>query len=182
MEEFLTTAGFAGRVCLGLVFVAAALQKMRYWKVLAGVIGNYRLLPEGLIKPATWLLPPVELILGLGLLAGASPAISAFAAILLLTLFSAGMAINIQRGRSHIDCGCHQSFLRQTLRPALVVRNFLLAALLLPSLSGMGHATLPVLVTGAAAGLVFFLFYLTANTIVALPHLDRSTSNPGASP
>ena len=52
----------------------------------------------------------------------ASPGL-ALVAMALLALFAAAMAINIRRGRDHIDCGCGQSFLRQTLSWMLVARN-----------------------------------------------------------
>ena len=35
----------AGRACIGLVFLLAAVQKLRHWRLLPGVIANYRLLP-----------------------------------------------------------------------------------------------------------------------------------------
>jgi hypothetical protein len=51
-------------------------------------------------------------------------------AAILLVLFAAAMAINIWRGRPHIDCGCFQSALKQTLSWTLVARNAGLALLL----------------------------------------------------
>ena len=59
LSELLSMAGLAGRVCTGLVFVFAASDKILHWRVLEGVIGNYRLLPSAMIRPGTYLLPPV---------------------------------------------------------------------------------------------------------------------------
>lgn len=181
MADFLAVASLAGRVCLGLIFLTAALQKMRHWRVLEGVVRNYRILPEPLVKPTAWSLPPVEFVLGLALLAGYLPALSALAAILLLLVFAAAIAVNIRRGRADIDCGCHQSFLRQRLSPLLIVRNLGLVALLAPSFAGVTPVALPGLATGLAAGFAFFLFYLAANTIAALPDPGRPASRLGAS-
>ena len=55
---------------------------------------------------------------------------SAVSAASLLILFAVAMAINIRRGRRHIDCGCFQSALKQTLSWILVARNAALALLL----------------------------------------------------
>ena len=54
------------------------------------------------------------------------------AAAILLGLFSVAIGINLARGRSHIDCGCFQSALRQQLSISLLVRNGFLIALALP--------------------------------------------------
>ena len=79
------------------------------------------------------------------------------------------MAINLRRGRSFIDCGCGQSFLKQSLRWSLVARNAVLAVLLLPSLAPIGPLPMSAALTGAGAGLAFFLLYLLFNTLSALP-------------
>jgi hypothetical protein len=174
LSELLSVAGLAGRVCAGLVFGLAALDKMLHWRVLEGVIGNYRLLPPILVKPVSSLLPPAELGIAIILLSGVMPVAAAASAMTLLLLFALAMAINIRRGRHFIDCGCHQSFLRQTLRPGLVVRNLILVGILVPSL--VLPQSLPAAVSvGFAAGIAFFLFYLIANTIMALPGLEEST-------
>ena len=80
------------------------------------------------------------------------------------------MAINLHRGRAHIDCGCGQSFLKQTLNWTLVARNVVLAALLLPSLAPIGPLSLSAVLTGVWAALGFFLLYLVAqHPFQALP-------------
>ena len=63
--------GLAGAMGVGLVFLQAALAKLRHRELLAGVIANYRLLPDALVAPAALLLPPAELAVSLGLLLGA---------------------------------------------------------------------------------------------------------------
>jgi len=97
----------------------------------------------------------------------------ALAALLLLLLFATAIAINLKRGRDYIDCGCGQTFLKQTLRWTLVWRNGGLAALLLPSLLLSGPGTMSVALTGMATGLGFFLLYLALNILAALPGMRR---------
>jgi hypothetical protein len=161
----------AGRTCVGLVFLLAATQKAQHWKILFGVIANYRLLPRVLVAPVAALLPPLEMTAAI-LLLSAQPW-AEFGAIALLMLFAAAMAINIVRGRADIDCGCGQSFLKQTLSWPLVARNAVLAAMLLPSLAILGPSSMSTILTGVAAGLAFFLLYLLMNTISALPRPER---------
>ena len=169
IQELIAAAGVAGRICLGLIFLTAAAQKFSHWRILPAVIANYRLLPRRLVAPASALLPPVELILGVTLLAGFAQGWTALAAMVLLALFATAMAINLHRGRSTIDCGCGQSFLKQTLDWSLIARNAVLAALLLPSFGAAAPVSMPILVAGCSAGLAFALLYLVTNTISALP-------------
>lgn len=174
LNELLSIAALAGRICAGLVFAVAALDKMLHWRVLEGVIGNYRLLPSFLVKPAAYILPPVELMVAAALLSGVVMMPAVAAAIALLLLFALAMAVNIARGRTYIDCGCQQSFLRQTLKPALVTRNLILAALLGVSLLPLSLPSSGAGAVGIAAGMALFLFYLIANTVIALPVLGES--------
>jgi len=171
-HDLLTALSVAGRVCVGLVFLLAAAQKFGHWRILSGVISNYRLLPRMLVVPAATLLPPLELVLGLLLLVGVAQGWAALGTIGLLAVFAAAMGINRRRGRAHIDCGCGQSFLAQTLSWTLVARNAVLAVLLLPSLVPIGPLTMPAALTGAGAGLAFFLLYLLFNALSALPRPD----------
>jgi len=171
-QELATALSVAGRICVGLVFVLAATQKAQHWRIFSGVLANYRLLPRALVAPAAILLPPAELAVGLLLLSAQLRPWGEAAAIALLGLFALAMAINVRRGRTLIDCGCGQSVLKQTLSWTLVSRNAGLVALLLPSLSFADPATIPVALSGAAAGLAFFVVYLLFNALSALPPVD----------
>ena len=171
--ELLTMTAEAGRVSIGLVFMLAAVQKMRHWRLLPGVIANYRLLPEGAVAPAASVLPPLELLLSIGLLSAQLQPWPELAAVALLLLFAGAMAVNIARGRVHIDCGCGQVFLAQHLSRSLVARNLVLAALLLPSFVPAAPVPMPALLSAAAAGLGFFLLYLLFNLFDALPRARR---------
>lgn len=166
--SLLLIAGLAASICAGLVFLLAGASKLRHRDLLPGVIANYRLLPERLVTPAALLLPAVELLVGAALVLGARPW-APLAAILLLLAFAAAMAINIRRGRRHIDCGCGQSALRQELGWPLVVRNLLLAALLLPRLVAGDAMTGFDVAVAACSGLALFLLYLVFNALNALP-------------
>jgi len=150
------------RILVSLVFLTAAYGKLRHWIPFQGVVANYRLLPDAMVAPAAYLIPPVELLLGATLLRGLAfpwPELSAAA---LLLLFALAMGINLRRGRRYIDCGCFQSALKQTLSWALVMRNVVLALLMgVALLSKDPPHDLLALVNGYLAGAVLFIILQT---------------------
>lgn len=168
MELALPLLGVAASVAVALLFAVAGIDKLRHRDLLPGVIANYRLLPDALVAPAAALLPGVELLVAAGLLLGFAP-LAPLVAIALLLVFAAAMAINIGRGRRHIDCGCGHVGLRQSLGWGQVARNLVLATALLPALAagradlGMADAAL-----GAAAGVALYLVLLMFSAVGAL--------------
>ena len=58
------------RTLVSLVFLTAAYGKLRHGAPFQGVVANYRLLPDAMVAPAAYLIPPVELLLGATLLLG----------------------------------------------------------------------------------------------------------------
>jgi len=167
MAGGLAMFGQAGAVAVGLVFVQAALAKLRHRDLFPGVLANYRLLPEALIAPTAALLPVAELVIGLALLAGGQR-FAVLPAAGLLSAFAAAMAINIVRGRSQIDCGCGRSQLRQPLSWMLVARNLVLAAVILPRLLPSPPSSSLDLVLSLAGGIGLFTIILLFNAIGAL--------------
>ena len=164
--EFVT----AVRIATALIFCTAAFGKMRSWSTFEGVVANYRLLPDALNRVVAWALPPAELLLACALIVGAPLAENAAGA--LLCVFAAAMAINLKRGRTQIDCGCFDASLRQTLSWPLVVRNVLLALLLIVASRSRdtGDAADAVTLTmGVLAGVAFFMVVQCANIVAALP-------------
>ena len=162
----------AASVVCALLFLVAGVDKLRHRALLPGVIANYRLLPEALVAPASALLPVVELVVAAGLLLGVTPW-APVAAMALLLVFAAAMAINIRRGRHHIDCGCGHAALRQPLNWGQVVRNLLLAAMLTPALLAARTAPLSGadLAVAMAAGAVLYMLMMLFAALRGLPAL-----------
>ena len=151
---------------MGLVFVSAAVGKMRSWPHFQGVVANYRLLPEWLVVPVAYGLPPVEAAVGAGLLLHLQAPVPQLVAIGLLLLFAAAMAINLHRGRRDIDCGCFQSTLRQHLSGTLVARNLVMAlslGLTLPAQTATTDSA--VLISSLLAGGVLFVLLHSLNIL-----------------
>lgn len=163
----------AGRLVGALVFAAAVAGKIKHRHELAGVVANYRLLPGPLAAPAAWVIVGLECAVVLSLLSGVWSTVGATLAIALLAGFALAIGINLARGRHEIDCGCFQSGLRQRLSAALVLRNFLLAALLTPLL-GAHAAGVTALqwVDGLGAGLAAYALYQVLGELLSLRHLS----------
>ncbi len=161
-EEF----QLAARLLVALVFVSAAIGKFSHLAEFQGVVARYRLLPGWLVTPIANGLPPAEAATGVALMAGSAAPWAAWAAIALLLVFALAMALNLLRGRRNIDCGCFQSALRQTLSWTLVLRNMLLAAVLVPTLAPSGAAAGGwTTATGLLAGGVLFLILQSLNIL-----------------
>jgi hypothetical protein len=173
-QDLIAALAMSGRVCVGLVFLVAGLKNASHWRIVPGVIANYRLLPAWAVGPVSLLLPPTELILALLLLSAALEPWPALAGMALLGIFAAAMTVNISRDRTHIDCGCGESFLRQTLNFGLVIRNAGLAVLLIPSLARPAAEPISLALSGIAAGLGLFLLYLLLNLVASLPSADTA--------
>jgi hypothetical protein len=120
---------WTGRIVLAAVLAMAAFAKLRSLDEFVGVVHNYRVLPEFLVRPVAYVLPPLEAAIALALLLEPTRRGAAIAAAALLAVFAVAMAVNLARGRVEIDCGCFAAALRQRISWALVGRNLALIAL-----------------------------------------------------
>jgi uncharacterized membrane protein YphA (DoxX/SURF4 family) len=163
---------------LGLVLVTAALPKIRNADEFQGVVANYRLLPSFLVMPFARLLPWIELACAVALLVPAWRETAAWVAAGLFVMFALGLAINVGRGRTHIDCGCVR-------RPTSMSRIGMFHVLRALALAGVAlyAAVIPVeiasisveswLIGIVSAGLLTLL-YLAADMMVGLPEARPS--------
>jgi len=173
-------AVIAIRTLIALIFLSAATAKMRSWPIFQGVVANYRLLPQVLVGPVTYVLPPAEAAVGAILPTGLLAPWAEGAAALLLATFAVAIGINLLRGRRHIDCGCFQGTLKQPLRWTLVSRNVLLALLL--AVAGAAPPGRPdgwTLVNGLLAGGALFVILQSLNVLWALIPAVRRPRQPG---
>ena len=90
---------------LGALFIAASIDKIANPVEFANIIHNYQLLPDSLINVVAIVLPWLEGLLGLAIMAGVLlPGAAVLANLLLLAFFSALM-FNLARGLN-VHCGC----------------------------------------------------------------------------
>ena len=150
------------RIFLAIVFVTAALPKLMHRDEFHGVLRNFRLLPEGITGPVALALPIVELAVAVMLLVPSFAPQAAMIAGALFAVFGVAIAINILRGRSHIDCGCMRNGMRQELSWLLVGRNLVLMLMAASTASGQTGplAGASELLVSALAGSLFALLYI----------------------
>lgn len=128
-------------VWLTSIAVAAVLahggqHKLRARLVFAATLRDYRLLPDAMVAPASFLVPLLELLAAMALMLPQYRLAGTVLAGGLLLVYTLAMAINIVRGRRYIDCGCAGPAQRQPISNWLIVRNVLLMALIIPNLAG----------------------------------------------
>jgi len=121
------------RIVVGGVFLVAGGLKVGHPAALAVTIAAFDLLPQPLVAPLAILLPPLEIGLGLYLIAGLLTRFATGFALLQLLIYAGAIASVVLRG-IQVSCGC---FGQVDTAPASwldVGRDLLLAALSLPLL------------------------------------------------
>jgi putative oxidoreductase len=93
------------QIALGAIFVAAALPKIADPPSFAHMIYNYRILPGALINISALVMPWLEILCGLALIAGIWVKPARWLVAAMLAAFIIAISINLGRGNA-IDCGC----------------------------------------------------------------------------
>jgi uncharacterized membrane protein YphA (DoxX/SURF4 family) len=93
------------RIGLGVLFLAAAVPKLQDPAGFAKAIENYRMLPVGAERALAVVLPAVELVVGVLLVAGAIDAGASLLALVLLVVFTGAVGVALARGLD-FTCGC----------------------------------------------------------------------------
>lgn len=117
-------------ICFAVLFASAAMHKWRNLRNFEEAFAAYALLPQITKRHLTWLVPLSETAVAVGLLAGATRAGSAIAGALLLLGYAGAIALNLQRGRRDIACGCGGPDQRRPIAGWMAWRNLVLALLL----------------------------------------------------
>jgi len=116
------------RAAFALLFLVAANHKLRDPGRFRTTLAEYRLLPGPVVPLAAMLVIGVEVVVAIALLAPARRAPGPGAAAAVLAVYGAAIAVNLARGRRHIDCGCVGPAVRRPISGWLVARNAALAA------------------------------------------------------
>jgi hypothetical protein len=112
---------------LSLLFLGAALHKLRDAAGFRAALAGYELVPRRLLAPAALALALAEAAAGAGLLLPSLRSLALGLALILLAAYTAAIGANLLRGRREIDCGCAGPAARQPLSEGLVLRNLALA-------------------------------------------------------
>jgi uncharacterized membrane protein YphA (DoxX/SURF4 family) len=93
------------RLLVGVIFIAASIDKILHPAAFAQMIYNYQILPDAFINVTAIVLPWVELVLGSLLVLGLWIPATVVLANLLLLAFFGSLLFNLARGLD-IHCGC----------------------------------------------------------------------------
>jgi hypothetical protein len=173
------------RGSLALLLLVAAAHKATDAGAFREALAGYALLPRGVVPFAAASFMTIEASLAIGLL---WPLLAPEAALLtagLFFLYGAAIAINLARGRRHIDCGCAGPAGRQPLSPGLVVRNAALVLMALAATTPAGVRTLVWIdaVTVVAFVLAAALVYAAADAALAqAARLSLARGEPWSKP
>lgn len=110
-------------VGLSLLFTSAAMHKARGLSEFRRVLQGYRLMPPRLIALVSFGVPLVEFVVAIGLIVPGTREMNGVLAAILLASYGIAIWINLARGNLGLDCGCQFGASKQTISPALVIRN-----------------------------------------------------------
>ncbi|NTY35951.1 MauE/DoxX family redox-associated membrane protein [Burkholderia diffusa] len=103
LDPVLATSAQAGAA---VVVLLGAFAKMRRPAAFRHALAGYRLLPDALTAPVAFAIPLAEAVCAAALLFPDTRVAGAIGLIALLAVFAAGLAINLLRGHTDIECGC----------------------------------------------------------------------------
>jgi uncharacterized membrane protein YphA (DoxX/SURF4 family) len=119
------------RLILGGIFIYASLDKIVHPLEFAKIIKNYQILPDFLITLPALILPWLELLTGVFLIAGIWTRSAALLLSMLLLAFVLALGVNAVRG-INISCGCFSTSASDTENAWVLIGRDLL--ILLPGL------------------------------------------------
>jgi hypothetical protein len=175
IDPVFATAAQAGTA---IVVLLGAVAKWRRPVAFRTAVSAYHLLPDALVAPAAFAITAAETVGAAALLFPDTRTVGTVVLGALLIAFALGLAINILRGHTDIDCGCSfttsVNIARSETPPGIggwhVVRALLLAAL---------AAT--AFIDPAARAIVWFdyltLFFAVLLTVCAFLTLDVLLAN-----
>lgn len=151
-------------ISFGLMLLFAAVHKLSAIGEFRAILADYRVMPASVVPFVAILLPLNEILLGLAWLFTNVDVWLPTAG--LLALYTAGIAINLLRGRVHISCGCgfgRSTSADEALTWGLVLRNLvLIAAALVNAMPGTSRTFGMIDYVTLIAGLIAILLLFTA--------------------
>lgn len=175
-SALLAIGHLAAASAIAAMLAAGALAKLAARDDWLVALAGYRLVPGPLIGGVAALLPVAELALAILIVTGLGGAAGMIAGAGLLLAFAAAIAVNLLRGRRHIDCGCDPRGRPRPIGWPMVARNVALAGILLGGIVAGPVAGLPARLLAIVAGAgVYALF-----RAIAILHsfAPRSTGAP----
>ncbi|MDX1405217.1 MAG: MauE/DoxX family redox-associated membrane protein [Woeseiaceae bacterium] len=158
-------------ISFALLFLLAAVHKLTSLATFRATLAAYQLVPDVLVAPLSICVAVFEGLLGVAWLAAWQMSAIAVASAVLLAVYTAAIAVNLLRGRIHIDCGCGMANSAggdAMLSWGLVARNAIMIAAALAATLPVAGRSMGALdyVTLAAGLLTIVLLYAAANQLL----------------
>ncbi len=115
------------------------MHKLKAVAVFKATMNEYQLVPRMLSGVVAVLLITAELLAAILVLVPAVRTTGLMIMAILLFIYTAGISINLLRGRRNIDCGCSGPASRHELSGWLVLRNLVLLSLVLLATNPLAH-------------------------------------------
>ena len=163
--DFMTLlAGTAGAFT-ALLFARAAWHKLADFTEFTGFVADYQLVPESMVRPVSAAIVAAETTVVVAFLVPGGSPFGALVAMALLVGYAGGMAINLQRGRDRIECGCGGA--AQPLSWSLIGRNIAIAALVASALFAPIALNLEGAIAAIGAGFTLWLGFIAVEQLLA---------------
>jgi len=172
----------SARFSLALLFLVAAMDKLRHRTYFRGNLRAYELFPDALIPLLAASIPIMELAVSVAAFVTATAPYAMGVAGVLLGAYTFAMGVNLARGRHDIDCGCSGPARRQTLSGWLVARNIMLLPIVLigaAATTARPLGLLDIVLCGFALICATVLYAATSQLIANSPHLDPASLQTG---
>jgi putative oxidoreductase len=114
----------AFRIYIGVIFIYASMYKIIYTAEFAETIVSYQIIPYWVVNSMAIVLPWIELVSGIMLIAGIRTKSAALTIAGLLFLFSSAILINLIKG-SAISCGCFHYSLNEVMSWWTLLRDLI---------------------------------------------------------
>ena len=156
-------------ISFGLMFLLASAHKLRALDTFRAVLADYRVMPAFIVPVVAVALPLFEAAIGLAWLFSI---ISLWLpTTVLLVLYTAGISINLLRGRVHISCGCGfgaSTTTDEALSWGLVIRNVILTGAALITSMPVASRSVGILdyATLVLALVVIVLLFTAGNQLI----------------
>lgn len=164
--DYTALVSLSATALIMLIFAKAAWHKLADFASFTGFVADYQVVPEAVVTGTSIGVVAAEVAVSLALAIPQTRFFGAVLAMAILLGYATAMALNILRGRRHIDCGCGGEV--QPLHWSLVVRNGVLAGIVgLTVLPSASRLSLVETATAIAGGGLLWAVLVVAEQILA---------------
>ncbi len=130
------------RIVLGILFIMAGALKLPNLKGFSVIVASYGLLPRKLVKPAAYVQPFVEFMVGWWVLSGKYLVYSASAGLLLMIAANVFVVYGLIQKNKMENCGCYGANIKISLSWKKFAENIVWTVMLIILILAARQATL----------------------------------------